>query len=70
MPKLNIENPRQCPFSKSTQTKYDLVGPNYTPVPAITMETFNICIGEDCMLYHYDPLSDTEVCTLGGNPYK
>lgn len=70
MPKLNIEKPRLCPFSKSTQIKYDLIGPDYTPVPAITMETFNICIGEDCMLYHYDPKSDTESCTLGGNPYK
>lgn len=70
MPKLNIEEPRQCPFSKNTQTKYDLVGPDYTPVPAITTETFNICIGEDCMLYHYDPKFNIEVCMLGGNPYK
>ena len=64
MGKLNIEKPRQCPFSKEKTISYDLIGPDYTPVPAITMETFNICIGDYCMMYTYDIDSDTESCLL------
>lgn len=69
MGKLNLENPRQCPFSKHKEITYDLIGPNYVPVPVVEHETFNICIGEDCMFYHYDLISDTELCMLGWNPY-
>ena len=60
MPKLNIEHARQCPFSKEKQITYDLIGPNYVPVPVLEKETFNLCIGEDCMFYHYDWNSDTD----------
>lgn len=69
MEKLNIENARQCPFSKYKEITYDLIGPDHTPIPIIEHETFNICIGEDCMCYHYDPISNTEFCMLGWNPY-
>ena len=69
MPKLNIENARLCPFSKYKEITYDLIGPNFTPVPVREHEYFNICIGDDCMFYHYDPNSDTEFCMLGWNPY-
>lgn len=69
MGKLNLENPRQCPFSKDKEITYDLIGPDHVPVPVIEHETFNLCIGEECMFYHYDPISDTELCMLGWNPY-
>lgn len=68
MGKLNIENARQCPFSKDKEITYDLIGPNFTPVPVMEHETFNICIGEYCMCYHYDPISDTESCLIGRKP--
>lgn len=67
MGKLNIENPRQCPFSKHKEITYDEIGPDFVPV--VEHETFNICIGEDCMVYHYDSVSDTELCLLGWSPY-
>ena len=35
MPEFNIENTRLCPFSKHKIIKYDMIGPNYTPVPVI-----------------------------------
>ena len=65
MPKLNVEKPRLCPFSKDKKISYDMIGPNYTPVPVWEHETFNICIGENCMLYLYDQCTDTEQCLLG-----
>jgi len=69
MGNFNIENARQCPFSKYKEITYEVVGPDFVPVPAVEHETFNICIGEDCMLYHYDSVSDTELCLLGWSPY-
>lgn len=68
MGKLNTENARQCPFSKDKEITYDVIGPNYTPVPVMEHETFNLCIGEYCMCYHYDPISDTESCLIGRKP--
>ena len=65
MPKLDIEHPKYCPFKKETYKKYDTVGPNYTPVVALEIEHFTICIGEECMLYLYDQCTDTEQCLLG-----
>lgn len=70
MGKLNIENARQCPFCKDKTIIYDMIGPNYTPVPVSEHETFNICIGEYCMMYIYDIASDTESCLLGRKPYE
>jgi len=64
MGKLNIEKPRQCPFSKEKTISYDLIGPNFAPVPVMEHETFNICIGDYCMMYAYDVASDTESCLL------
>lgn len=69
MPKLNIENPRFCPFRKSVTKMYDLVGPEYEPTITSEIEQFEICIGESCMLYKYDGLFDTEECLLG-RPYE
>ena len=69
MAKFDVNHPRLCPFSKDKKISYDMIGPNYTPVPVWEHETFNICIGEDCMFYHYDCNSNTELCMLGWNPY-
>lgn len=60
---------RLCPFSKNKEITYDLVGPRYIPVQVKEQESFNICIGDECMFYHYDSNSDTEFCMLGWNPY-
>ena len=68
--KFNVENARVCPFRKYTRTIYDTVGPHYTPGPIETTEDFEICIGDQCMLYLYDAFSDTEQCLLGRKPYE
>ena len=58
---------RKCPFKKEIRYFYTGYG-NFKEVES-SEEKFGNCEGENCMLYHYDPNSDTEFCTLGGNPY-
>lgn len=56
---------RQCPFCKEKVITYDLIGPNFAPVPVMESEDFKLCIGERCMMYMYDSITDTESCLLG-----
>ena len=65
MANLDIKHPKYCPFKKIINKMHDVVGPHYTPVVVSETEDFTICIGEDCMLYKYDPGWKTEECLLG-----
>lgn len=68
--KIDLRQAHLCPFKKYTVRTYDTYGPNYTPVVIEEHEEFTICIGDDCMLYKYDALHDTEECLMGREPYK
>lgn len=70
MAKLDIEHPRNCPFKKRKHIMYEIIGPKYTSVPIVEEEEFQICEGEDCMMYLYDAYSNTEQCLLGRKPYE
>ena len=64
MPKLDIKNPKRCPFRKSVIKRWDLVGPNYEPLIVEEIEQFEICMREECMFYRYYKTSDEDECIL------